>query len=138
MTKRTVCILLVALAGGLAACSGSSSSTKEDDPNVFPAEYKKEILSALSTALDDPTNIRDAFISEPALVSTSGGQRYAVCVRYNARDLARRYVGSTDRIVYFYGGHLNQLVDATPEQCGKANYQRFPELEKLCLAAKCA
>lgn len=121
----------------LAACSGSGGKT-EADPNVFPAQYKQEVLTALSTALDDPTNIRDAFISEPALVTVAGAQRYAVCVRYNARDLARRYVGSKDRIAYFYGGYLNQIVDATAEQCGKAGYRPFPELEKLCLAAKCA
>ena len=47
---------------------------------------------------------------------------------------SRNYAGSTDRIAYFYGGHLNQLVEATKEQCGNAAYKPFPELEKLCLA----
>ena len=54
-----------------------------------------------------------------------------------ARDASRQYTGSTDRIAYFYGGHLNQLVEATKEQCGNAAYQPFPELEKICLAVKC-
>ena len=47
---------------------------------------------------------------------------------------AHHYTGSKDRIAYFYGGHLNQLVEATKEQCGNAAYKPFPELEKLCLA----
>ena len=88
-------------------------------------------------ALADPVNVRDAYMSDPVLTSTGKDQRYAACVRYNARDAGRRYMGSTDRIAYFYGGHLNQLVEATPEQCGKAAYKPFPELEKLCFAVKC-
>ena len=43
--------------------------------------------------------------------------------------------GSKDRIAYFFGGHLNQLIEASTEQCGNAAYKPFPELEKLCLAA---
>ena len=87
--------------------------------------------------LDDPTNVRDAFITEPVLRSTGKDQRYVVCVRANARDINRNYTGSKDRIAYFFGGHLNQLVDATKEQCGNAAYKPFPELEKLCLGNKC-
>ena len=50
---------------------------------------------------------------------------------------ARQYTGAKDRIGYFFGGHLNQLVDATKEQCGNAAYKPFPELEKICLGTKC-
>ena len=46
------------------------------------------------------------------------------------------YEGSTDRIAYFYGGHLNQLIEASKEQCGNAAYKPFPELEKLCLSSQ--
>ena len=55
-------------------------------------------------------------------------------MRYNARDADTHYRRRRDKIGYFYGGHLNQLVDATPQQCGNAAYKPFPELEKLCLA----
>lgn len=91
----------------------------------------------MTSALDDPSNIREAYISDPVLTQLDLSQRYTACVRFNARDLARNYVGSKDRIAYFFGGHLNQLVEATKEQCGKAAYKPFPELEKLCLANKC-
>jgi len=132
ITARSILVPAVAMA--LVACT----SDKKDnvDPNIFPTNYKQEILDTLSRTLDDPTNVRDAAISDPML---SGGkeQRYTVCVRYNARNAGRQYVGSTDRIAYFYGGHLNQLVEATKEQCGKAAYKPFPELEKLCQAKVC-
>lgn len=119
----------------LAACT---TKTPEIDPNMFPAGYKKEILDTLTQTLDDPTNVRDAFISDPVLAPIEKEQRYTACVRFNARNSRKQYVGSKDRIGYFYGGHLNQLVEATPEQCGNAAYKPFPELEKFCLGQKCA
>jgi hypothetical protein len=133
-TAASLC-LLAALVMGLAACS--SDSTKEPDPNIVPTNAKQEILKTLMKALADPTNVRDAYMSDPVLTSTGREQRYAACVRYNARDGSRRYTGSTDRIGFFYSGHLNQLVEATKEQCGNAAYKPFPELEKLCQATKC-
>ena len=128
-------IAIAILAGALAACTGTKDAPV--DPNIFPAQYKQEILTTLSRTLSDPTNIRDAFISDPVLSPVGKDQRYTACVRYNARDEYRRYQGSTDRVAYFYGGHLNQLIEASPQQCGNAVYKPFPELEKLCQAAKC-
>jgi hypothetical protein len=91
----------------------------------------------MTNTLEDPTNIRDAFISEPALRQAGKEERYVVCVRSDSRNANRNYTGSKDRIGYFYAGHLNQLIDATKEQCGNAAYKPFPELEKLCQAKKC-
>lgn len=132
----SACLLSV-LAVGLTGCSGSGSKQPEENPNVFPADYKNEILLTLTNMLDNPTNVRDAFISEPVLRQAGKEQRYVICVRSNSRDGAGQYTGSTDRIGYFYAGHLNQLIDATKEQCGNAAYKPFPELEKLCQAKKC-
>jgi hypothetical protein len=58
-------------------------------------------------------------------------------VRADTRNLNKHYTGITDRVAVFYSGHLNQLVEATKEQCGNAAYKPFPELEKLCQAKKC-
>jgi hypothetical protein len=58
-------------------------------------------------------------------------------VRSDSRNANKEYMGSKDRIGFFYGGRLNQLVEATKEQCGNAAYKPFPELEKLCQARKC-
>jgi hypothetical protein len=129
--------LLLALAAGLVGCSGSGGKQPEENPNVFPADYKNEILLTMTNTLEDPTNIRDAFISEPVLRQAGKEERYVVCVRSDSRNGAKHYTGSKDRIGYFYAGHLNQLIDATKEQCGSAAYKPFPELEKLCQAKKC-
>lgn len=123
--------LLAALVAGLAACTGAN---KEPEANVFPKNYKAEILITLQRELDDPTNIKDGYITEPFLMQASRDQRYAVCVRSNSRNINREYTGIKDRIAYFYGGHLNQLIEATPEQCGKAAYQPWPELYKICFS----
>ena len=129
--------LLAVSAIALAACSSDSKKNVDPDPNIFPTNYKQEVLDTMTRVLDDPTNVRDAYISEPVLRTAGHDQRYTVCVRYNARNLQRQYTGSKDRIGYFFGGHLSQLVETTPEQCSAAAYQPFPELEKLCLAKKC-
>jgi hypothetical protein len=122
----------------LAGCATDDYLGKPKDiPNVFPAEYKKEILDTMTGMFEDPTNVRDAYISEPALTPVGKDQRYTVCVRSNSRNYNKRYKGIVDHIGFFYGGHLNQLVEATKEQCGNAAYKPFPELEKLCLANKC-
>ena len=131
------CLLSGLVALALAACSSDSKKNAEPEPNIFPTNYKNEILDTLPRVLDDPTNVRDAYITEPVLRSTGKDQRYVVCVRANARDINRQYAGSKDRIAYFFGGHINQLVEATKEQCGNASYKPFPELEKLCLGNKC-
>lgn len=128
--------LLSALAVSLLACS-SDKKQAEENPNVFPSDYKNEILTTLTSSLDDPTNIRSAYITDPFIRPAGKEERYVVCVRSNSRNVARHYTGITDRIGYFYNGHLNQLVDATKEQCGNIAYKPFPELEKLCQAKKC-
>ena len=121
----------------LGNCSSSKKDETEENPNVFPSSYKSEILVTMTTSLDDPTNVRGAYISEPVLQRAGNNERYVVCVRSDSRDANRLYTGSKDRIAIFYGGHLNQLVEATKEQCGNAAYKPFPELEKLCQAKKC-
>ena len=130
------CVISVA-ALAIAACSSTTSKPVEENPNVFPKAYKEEILNTMTTSLEDPTNVRGAYISEPALRIIGKEERYVVCVRSDSRNANKNYMGSTDRIAIFYGGNLNQLIDATKEQCGNAPYKPFPELEKLCQARKC-
>jgi hypothetical protein len=113
---------LMALAAiALAACSGDKSKT-EPDPNIFPARYKEEILFTITPLLMNPSLVRDAYITDPAIGTVGREQRYIVCVRSNSRDVNGQYEGIKDRIAYFFAGHLNLLVDATKEQCGNASY----------------
>jgi hypothetical protein len=128
--------LTLAFVMSLLACSSGSKKEPEENPNVFPSDYKNEILNTMTSALDDPTNVRSAYISEPALRPAGKEQRYVVCVRSDSRS-GRQYTGIKDRVAIFYGGHLTQLIDATKEQCGNAAYRPFPELENLCQAKKC-
>ncbi|HEY4142159.1 MAG TPA: hypothetical protein VGM57_12140 [Pseudolabrys sp.] len=129
-------VLLGAAAIALAACTGSKEV--EPEPNVLPANYKQEILDTLMRVVEDPTNIKDAFVTDPMLMVVPGGHdpRYIVCVKYNPR-VGRQYAGSRERLATFFNGHLNQLVETGLEQCAKVAYKPFPELEKLCLAKKC-
>jgi hypothetical protein len=125
-----------AVAFALAACAAPKEV--EPEPNVLPANYKQEILNTLLRVLDDPTNVKDAFITDPMLTVAPGGRdpRYIVCVKYNPRS-GRQYLGSRERLGTFFNGRLNQLVETGTEQCAKAAYKPFPELEKMCLAKKC-
>src|SRR5262249_3332343 len=51
--------------------------------NVFPTNYRAEVLAYLRTYLNEPAGVREGAISEPALRPVVGGDRYVVCVRYN-------------------------------------------------------
>ena len=66
-SSATVFLAFV-LALSLADCS-SSSKEPEENPNLLPAEYKNEILNTLINTLEDPTNVRDAYITDPTLRS---------------------------------------------------------------------
>ena len=128
-------VLLVALA--LGACTGAGNEAAVD-PNLFPKDYQREILDLMRKSLLFPTNVRDAAISTPALRPAGQEQRYAVCVRENSRDSSGAYAGPKEHIAWFWGGQVNQLVDAAPGQCAGVAYRPWPELEKLCQATKCA
>ena len=129
-------VLLSAMVIALAACTGPKEV--EPEPNVLPANYKQEILDTMMRVLEDPTNVKDAFVTDPFLSVAPGGRdpRYIVCMKYNPR-VNRQYAGSRERLATFFNGRLNQLVETGLEQCAKAAYKPFPELEKLCLAKKC-
>ena len=137
MFRRIANLCFVAtVAVSLAACS-SDKKAPEENPNVFPADYKAEILTTMTASLEDPTNVRSAYISDPVLRAVGREERYVVCVRSDSRNAYKEYAGTKDRIAIFYGGHLNPLIEATKEQCGGAVYKPFPELEHLCQAKKC-
>jgi len=138
MGKRAASLwLLSALAVGLAACSQNKVTTV--DPNLLPARYKDEILDTLRTVFDknETQTVTNAMISDPALRPVSSEQRYTVCVRYTAHGTAYNLSANAERIAFFYGGHLTQLIEASKEQCGNAAYKPFPELNAVCLGKGC-
>jgi hypothetical protein len=114
----------------LVACS-SDQAVIVSDPNIMPQNYRSDILAFLRTYLNDPTRIRTASISDIALRDAGRGQRYAVCLRFNARKSNGEYDGLKERIVFFLSGRLDTMAEARREQCANADYQPFPELEAL-------
>ena len=124
---------LLLLIVALGACSTDPPTI---EANVFPAEYKKLIVESLKK--DKLISAREASITDPTLRQIDTSERYAVCVRYNPRmSDSPGYTGLTERLVYFYQGHITQFLQAKPEQCSWAAYKHFPELDMACVGAGC-
>jgi hypothetical protein len=134
---------IVALTGCSVFRSRADREERDSRQNVFPANYKADLTAAMHAYLTDPTNIRDAYVTDPAIRNVDERNRYSVCLRFNAKNSDGRYAGSRDMLAIFVGGRFNQFVDPTitpdqpklatllMEQCGQADYKRFPELEAL-------
>ena len=136
----------ILLAVACAACSKASdlmdsftfaqSREKPVEPNIFPADFKTQIIKTMPQIQVDPTNLRGAFYSDPMLDPKGTVSVYTSCVRFEPRDITKQYLGSRDYIAYYYGGRLQQFVPAQ-DQCGYAAYKPFPELEQACQKPRC-
>lgn len=127
-------LLGVLLAIGLAGCSSEWQRNRDlatRQNTTPPISYRSDITAFMHTYLNDPTGVRDAAVSEPALKDFDNASRYVVCVRYNARKSSGQYAGAKDSLVLFRDGRLDRLVDNARETCKDAAYQPFPELERL-------
>ena len=141
---RPIPALLVALAA-LTACGEDTElrAVREARLNVYPDHYKADLAAAVHSYAADPTNIRDAYVTDPTVRKIGEQNRYAACVRFNAKNSDGRYTGSRDMMAIFVAGRFDQFVDPSipgsqsavvtqvKEQCGQADYSRFPELEAL-------
>lgn len=126
-------LLLVALA--LAGCNNEWMRTRAHSDEVYltaPTSYRTDIIAFMRSYLNDPTGVRDAFISEPTKHTLENIERYGVCLRYTAKKSGGGgYAPSKDSLVLFREGRLDRVVDAGKEQCKNAVYQPFPELEHM-------
>jgi hypothetical protein len=130
--SRRLAGLILGLAFVLGACSHHAPATADDSEiNTPPADYKRDILSAMHAYLNDPTGIRDAEIAEPALKTVGSFQRYVVCLRFNAKKRGNEYAGVKEIAAVFLVGRFDRFVDKVQEQCAGATYAPFPELQKL-------
>lgn len=136
--KGLVAALMASLAlGGCATELGPSAAelkARWEAQNVYPQNYKADLLAFLRTYLNDPSGVRGAAVTQPTLKDTGPGQRYVVCVRYNARNTDGKYLGSKDGVATYVSAKLDRFFD-TPsdvrELCKDASYAPFPELENL-------
>jgi hypothetical protein len=123
-------------AAALAGClTDQAHEGGEGRGAVLPENYKAEIIAFMRTYLNDPANVRDAFITEPVMKPVGGRNQYAVCLRYNAKNTDGKYMGSKDTLAVFDRGRFDRMIDqfpkGTPHPCTDANYKHFPELEAL-------
>jgi hypothetical protein len=129
---------MLALALALAACGKTLDELSKDQrradwaaANVYPANYRAELLAYLRTYLNDPSGIREAAISEPVLKPVGYGDRYMVCVRFNPKRAGGGYAGTKEHLVIYAGGKLDRYLEAAGENCKDAAYAAFPELERV-------
>ena len=127
--------LIVLAAFVLAGCAGTEPPSPEaiQVVHTYPANYKTELLAYLRTFLNDPSGVRNAYVSEPKLTRIQGYERYVTCVRFDAKAVSGNYRGSRDHVATYLGGKLEHFAELRPqaEQCRSADYQPFPELEQL-------
>ena len=98
--------LLLAFTLNLSACTIGHlfEDSSPDSTAVRPADYKSDILAMLRVYLNDPTQIRDAAVSEPMLQPIGKGERYVVCLRFNAKKSDGGYAGAKEYVAVFAGG----------------------------------
>ncbi len=144
---RLILVLPLVLSGcAQIAALRDEAARNEQTAAVFPQNYRAEILSLMRTYLNDPRQVRDAFVSEPQVRPFDGVRRYVVCLRYNARRSDGRYAGVKENLVLFRFGRLERLVDPirptsesreareaaeVREHCRDMELKPFAELERL-------
>lgn len=130
-TLLSATLVLGACAAHRFGFAGGDSS--DSALNVYPANYKSDILAAMHAYLNDPTGIRDAAIAQPALKPVASGTRYVVCLRFDGKQNNGMYAGDKQVAAEFLAGRFDDFLDtaAAREPCAGAVYEPFPELEQL-------
>jgi hypothetical protein len=134
---RWLALLMVLWLGGCSTDIGPTQAeinAQWEQQNVFPQNYKADLMAFLRTYLNDPTQIRDAMVSQPQRKNVGPGERYIACVRYNARKDGGAYAGVKDGVAVYVSGKLDRFFDGPKEVreiCKDAAYAPFPELETL-------
>jgi hypothetical protein len=136
MGMRFLLLLALLAVSGCSSDLGSSQGelrAQWEAMNVYPQNYKQDLLAFLRTYLNEPSRIRAAGVSQPQLKTIGPGRRYVACVRYNARNSDGKYAGSTDGAAVYVSGKLDSFLDGKQAQpyCKDAAYAPFPELERL-------
>ena len=133
---RWLALVAVLMVGGCATEVGPTQAELKaqwEAQNVFPQNYRTDLMAFMRTYLNDPSRIRNAAVSQPQLKNVGPGERYIACVRYNAR-VDGKYPGPKDGAAVYASGKLDRFLDSPIEVqafCKGAAYAPFPELETL-------
>ncbi len=122
LARAGVVLLLGAYCAG---CSSNKKTVEVVEANAYPPNYKDQIANFLITVLSDSADFHNAMVSTPVLKPVGQNQHYVACVLLNGRNQHK------EKAVVYFAGNINQFVDATPDECGGADYQPFPELAKV-------
>lgn len=142
---RSLALLVAFLAASLAALAlGGCATDVGPSPaelkanweaqNIFPQNYKTDLLAFLRTYLNDPSHVRGAAVSTPQLKDFGPAQRYMACVRYTERQSDGKYAAAKDGVAMYVSGKLDRFFDEprqVRELCKDAALVPFPELEAL-------
>jgi hypothetical protein len=139
LAARLMAGLAAAMLAGCATDIGPSPAelkARWEAENIYPQNYRQDLLAFLRTYLNDPTQVRAAAVSQPQLRYIGPGERYVSCVRFNARNSDGKYVGSKDGAATFVAAKLERFFDNPKELrerelCKDAAFAPFPELERL-------
>ena len=125
----------VVLPIGLCACAGPSGNVSFTESasavQPFPANYRTDLIAFMRSYLNDPVGVRGGSLAEPVQKPVGGNTRYVACLRYAAKDFNGRYTPPQERAIAFIDGRPDRVLENSAETCAGANYQPFPELEKM-------
>lgn len=121
---RLFAVLL--LVPALAGCSAIVEflQPKKQEPNQYPASYRRELLAYLKSNPTEIATVQEAYISAPSMKPFGLESRYFVCVKASGNG------EQMEKIAFLSAGKIIQFVDAG-EQCASAFYQPFPELTAM-------
>lgn len=136
-----VWIVLVAAVLTAGGCASDDLEPSQADlraqwnaQNVYPKNYQDDLLAYMRSYLNDPDRVRNAGISTPQLKDEGPGERYMVCVRYNARDDRGHYAGVKEGAAVYVSGRLDHFIDQkkkVEQLCKDAAFTPFPALQTL-------
>ncbi len=121
--RPLVVLLLIA---ALSGCSAALEllQPKKQEPNLYPAAYRTELLDYIKNNPTGITAAGEAYISAPSMKPFGSESRYFVCVKASGNG------EQVEKIAFLSAGKIIQFVDAG-EQCASAFYQPFPELAAM-------
>ena len=133
-----VALICVGLLGGCATPdlgpTPAELKARWEAQNVYPQNYKADLIAFLRTYLNDPTHVHGAAVTQPVLKDVGQGPRYIVCLRYNARDMDGKYAGPKEGAAVYVSAKLDRFIDTklvARDMCRDAVYAPFPELGNL-------